>query len=295
MNSKATTADGTLSIVDLATLAKPRITMMVLITTLGGLVLAPGAPSLAIAAALLAGTAMIVASANALNMYLERDVDTRMERTRDRPLPAGRMDPGVALAFGVVLALVSVPLLTFAVNPLTAMLAVIAHLSYVYVYTPLKQRTPAAVWVGAVPGAMGPLLGWAAATGSVGLGGLALFGVMFFWQVPHFHAIATFRVDDYRNAGLKTLPGERGDAVTRRSIVLTLLVQIAVSLAITPLGVAGLPYLVAAAVLGAVYFGYAILGLRRAGAGTQWARRLFFASLVYLPLLFAALVLDGRL
>jgi protoheme IX farnesyltransferase len=205
MNSKATTADGTLSIVDLATLAKPRITMMVLITTLGGLVLAPGAPSLAIAAALLAGTAMIVASANALNMYLERDVDTRMERTRDRPLPAGRMDPGVALAFGVVLALVSVPLLTFAVNPLTAMLAVIAHLSYVYVYTPLKQRTPAAVWVGAVPGAMGPLLGWAAATGSVGLGGLALFGVMFFWQVPHFHAIATFRVDDYRNAGLKTL------------------------------------------------------------------------------------------
>jgi len=292
-NTQATAATRALPIADLVCLAKPRITMLVLITALGGLLLAPGTASLGVGIALMVGTALLVGSANALNMYLERDVDALMARTRERPLPTGRMEPGVALVFGIALALVGVPLLTYAVNPLTGMLGVIANLSYVLVYTPLKQRTPAAVWVGAVPGAMGPLLGWTAATQGLELGGLALFGVMFFWQIPHFHAIATFRVDEYRRAGLKTLPGERGDAVTRRSIVTVLAVQIAVSLTLSPLGVTGTPYLVAAALLGAGYFGYALLGLRR-GQGTAWARRLFFASLVYLPLLFAVLVLDGK-
>jgi protoheme IX farnesyltransferase len=291
MNARVTTAPRALPIADLFALAKPRITMLVLVTALGGYVLAPGAPSLAAALALLAGTALLVGSANALNMYLERDVDALMERTRDRPLPAGRLEPQPALAFGVAMALAGAPLLTFAVNPLTAMLGVIAHLSYVLVYTPLKQRTPAAVWVGAVPGAMGPLMGWAAATGGLEAGGLALFGVMFFWQVPHFHAIATFRVDDYRAAGLKTLPGERGPEATRREMIGALVAQIAVSLALAPLGVAGAPYLAAASILGAAYFGYAVLGLRT----PTGARKLFFASLLYLPLLFAALMLDGRL
>jgi protoheme IX farnesyltransferase len=279
--------------VDTLSMAKPRITFMVLITAFGGLWLAPGTPALLTAAALLVGTALMVGSANTLNMYLERDIDALMTRTRERPLPAGRLEPSVALWFGVAQGLVGTPLLTFAVNPLTGMLGVIALLSYVLVYTPLKQRTPAAVWVGAVPGAMGPLLGWAAATGSVDAAGLALFGVMFFWQVPHFHAIATFRVDEYRNAGLKTLPGERGDRVTQREIIVVLIAQLAVSLSLTPLGVAGAPYLAAASILGVVYFAYAVFGIR--SAGKRWARRLFFASLVYLPLLFAVLVLDGRL
>lgn len=293
MNARADVTTWSLPIVDTVSLAKPRITMMVLITALGGLVLAPGTPTLFTAVALLVGTALMVGSANTLNMYLERDIDALMSRTRERPLPAGRLDPAVALWFGIAQGLVGTPLLTFAVNPLTGMLGVIALLSYVLVYTPLKQRTPAAVWVGAVPGAMGPLLGWAAATSSLDPGGLALFGIMFFWQVPHFHAIATFRVDEYRNAGLKTLPGERGDAVTRREIIVVLIAQVAVSLSLTPLGVAGAPYLAAASMLGAAYFACAVFGLR--SAGTQWARPLFFASLVYLPLLFAVLVLDGRL
>jgi len=293
MNARAGIVSRSLPLVDMVSLAKPRITMMVLITALGGLALAPGTPTLFTAVALLVGTALMVGSANTLNMYLESDIDALMTRTRDRPLPAGRLDPSVALWFGVGQGLVGTPLLTFAVNPLTAMLGVIALLSYVLVYTPLKQRTPAAVWVGAVPGAMGPLLGWAAATNSLDLGGIALFGVMFFWQVPHFHAIASFRVDEYRNAGLKTLPGERGDSATHREIIVVLILQVAVSLSLTPLGVTGAPYLAAASILGVAYFGYAVFGLRT--AGTQWARRLFFASLVYLPLLFAALVLDGRL
>ncbi len=282
------------SAVDIVSLAKPRIVSLVLITATGGMLLAPGTVSALTAITLLTGTALIVASANALNMYLERDIDGLMTRTRERPLPAGRMDPSVALAFGVATAFAAIPMLTFGVNPLTGMLGVVAHLSYVFVYTPLKQRTPAAVWVGAVPGAMPPLLGWTAATGNLELGGLAVFGVMFLWQVPHFHAIAMFRVEEYRRAGLKTLPGEKGFDVTRTAIVVYLFAQVVVSLVLTPLGVTGAPYLIGAAVLGAAYFGYAVFGLR-SHAGAQWARRMFFASLVYLPLLFAALVVDARL
>jgi heme o synthase len=293
MITRTTTATRVFAIRDLVALSKPRILTLVLITATGGLVLAPGIPAPAVALALLVGTALLVASANALNMYLERDVDALMERTRDRPLPAGRLDPAVALLFGVVLGLIAAAILTFAVNPLTGMLGVVAHLSYVLVYTPLKQRTSAAVWVGAVPGAIPPLLGWTATSNSLDPGGLAVFATLFLWQVPHFHAIATFRVDEYRRAGLRTLPGERGDAVTRRAIVLSLSAQVAVSLVLTPLGVAGGAYLAIAGVLGASYLGYAALGLRRA-AGADWARRLFFASLVYLPLLFGALVIDGQ-
>lgn len=292
MNARTAAAAARLpAFADIVALAKPRITLLVLVTALGGLVLAPGAAGAGLAVALLVGTAMMVGSANALNMYLEREVDARMDRTRDRPLPAGRLEPGVALAFGAGLGLAGAPLLTFAVNPLTGMLGVIALLSYVMVYTPLKARTPAAVWVGAVPGAMGPLLGWTAATGSLDAGGLALFAVMFFWQIPHFHAIATFRTDDYRRAGLKTLPGERGPRATRREMLAALVAQIVATLAVAALGVSGPAYLVAAVALGAGYLGYALASLHT-DAG---ARRLFVASLVYLPLLFAALMLDGQL
>ena len=237
------------------------------------------------------GTALIVGAANTLNMYLERDIDCLMARTRKRPLPDGRMAPGHALAFGLAQSALAVPILSFAVHPLTGLLGVIALLSYVMLYTPLKQRTTVATLIGSVPGAMPPLLGWTAATGALDAGGLALFGVLFVWQIPHFHAIAMFRRKDYDRAGLKILPTTRGEATTRLAIVFYLGVQVQLTLLLTPLGVAGPWYLLVAALLGGAYFVYGASGL--ASGGPRWARNLFLLSVLYLPLLMAALVLDG--
>jgi protoheme IX farnesyltransferase len=239
------------------------------------------------------GTVLIVAGANALNMYIEREIDGRMDRTKDRPLPAGRLAPRVALWFGVALSVAAVPILAIGVNLTTALLAVLAHLSYVLAYTPLKQRSPAALLVGAVPGAMPPLLGWTAATGSVGWGGLVLFGILFFWQVPHFLAISIFRKDDYARAGLKVLPNTAGLRATKHSIVRYLLALVAVSLLLVPLGVERRGYLLWAGLLGAMFFGWGCYGLRDA-AGARWARSLFAVSIVYLVLLFCALVIGGQ-
>ena len=289
--STAAVARGVPSLRDLVALAKPRITVFALLTAMAGLALAPGDPGAAPWLPLLIGTALIVGAANTLNMYLERDIDCLMARTRTRPLPAGRMDPAIALAFGVAQSLIAVPLLTFAVHPLTGLLGVIAFLSYVCLYTPLKQRTTIATLIGSVPGAMPPLLGWSAATGSLDLAALALFGVMFLWQIPHFHAIALFRRKDYDRAGLKILPSERGEVTTRHAIVFYLGLQVQVSLLLVPLGVAGRWYLLTAALCGGGYFLYGIRGL--AAGGPRWARNLFLLSLLYLPVLFAALVLDG--
>lgn len=290
MNSELAIARGA-SARDLLALAKPRITVFAVLTAVGGLALAPGDPSEAPWLALVLGTALIVGAANTLNMYLERDIDCLMARTRNRPLPAGRMDPAMALAFGVAQALLAVPLLTFAVHPLTGLLGVVAFLSYVCLYTPLKQRTTIATLIGSVPGAMPPLLGWTAATGSIDLAALALFGVMFLWQIPHFHAIALFRRKDYDRAGLKILPSERGEVTTRHAIVFYLALQVQVSLLLFPLGVAGRWYLLTAALLGGGYFLYGLRGL--ASGGPRWARNLFLLSIFYLPALFTALVLDG--
>lgn len=278
--------------VDLIALVKPRIMMMSLLTAAGAMTLAPGAVALAQAVWLLAGTGLIVGSANALNMWLERDVDCLMARTRDRPLPRGRLEARTALVFGGLLGAAAIPVLA-AVNLVTAALGLLALLLYVGVYTPMKQRSYWAVWVGAVPGAMPALMGWTAATGRVELAGLAVFGVLFFWQVPHFHAIAMYRQRDYEAAGLKTLPGTRGATAARREIALYLVVQVAVSFTLVPLGVAGVPYLVTAAVLGAFVLAQGLRGAL-AGAGARWARNVFLASIVYLPILFAVMVLDGR-
>ena len=285
---------------DVVALAKPRIMVVSLLTAAGGLSLAPGAPSVELWLVLMVGTALLVGAANTLNMYLERDVDCLMARTRNRPLPQRRLGPEVALAAGILQAALAVPILTFGIGgahpfagPLTGLLGVIALISYVMIYTPLKQRTWTATWIGAVPGAMPALMGWTAATGRIELGGLAVFGLLFFWQIPHTHAIALFRHREYTRAGLKTLPGERGERAAHREIVLYSLVQVAVSLAPWALGVAGPVYLAVAAVLGAVFLGAVAVGLAR-GAGPKWAKRLFLLSIVYLPVVFTALVLDGR-
>lgn len=276
---------------DLVALTKPGILSFALLTCAAGMSLAPGYAPVELWLPLLLGTAMLVGSANALNMYLEREVDCLMARTRNRPLPAGRMEPIWALGFGVALAAVSVPLLSFAVNPLTGFLGVVALTSYVLWYTPLKQRTAMATIVGGLPGAMPPLLGWTAVTGHLDAGGLVIFGVLFLWQIPHFNAIALFRRKEYERAGLKTLPVERGARVTRISILLYSIALVQLSLMLYPLGVAGRGYLVVAAILGAATIAYVARGTR--SGGPRWARRVFLLSIVYLPLLFIAMVVDG--
>jgi protoheme IX farnesyltransferase len=258
-------------------------------TAAGALSLAPGTAHLPTALWLLAGTGLIVGSANALNMWLERAIDCLMTRTKNRPLPQGRLAAQSALVFGAVLGVAAIPALAM-VNVLTAALGLLALVLYVGVYTPMKQRSHWAVWVGGVPGAMPALMGWTAATGRIELAGLAVFGVLFFWQVPHFHAIAMYRQRDYDAAGLKTLPSTRGIAAARREIALYLVVQVAVSFAPVALGVTGLPYLVTAAALGAFVLAQGVFG----DGSTKSARNVFLASIVYLPLLFAVMVLDGR-
>lgn len=276
---------------DLIALVKPRIMLMALLTAAGAVSLAPAAVSTSRLLLLLAGTALIVGSANTLNMWIERDVDCLMARTRKRPLPGGRLDATTALRFGYLQGALALPALAM-VNLVTAALALLALLLYAGVYTPMKQRSHWATWVGAVPGAMPALMGWTAATGRVELPGLAIFGVLFIWQIPHFHAIAMYRLRDYDAAGLKTLPGTHGLAAARREIAIYLGVQVAVSFALVPLGVAGQLYLVTAAVLGVLVLVQGLGGLR--GGGSRWARDVFLASIVYLPVLFTVMVVDGR-
>jgi protoheme IX farnesyltransferase len=276
---------------DIISLAKPRITLMVLITTAGGLSLAGGV-DLRTALFTLLGTALVVGSANTLNCWLERDSDRYMTRTRGRPLPAGRLQPKVALIFGLTLAFISIPLLTLGVNRLTGLLAAIALVSYVAIYTPMKQKSPAALLVGSVPGALPPLIGWTAVTGKLEWAGLALFGVLFFWQLPHFIAIAIFREEEYTRAGIKVLPAVRGLRVAKVHAVVHAVLLLLVSLVLVPLHVAGVAYLGVATLLGV---GMVVIALRgfAPGAGHKWARQMFAASLIYLPLLFAALALDA--
>jgi protoheme IX farnesyltransferase len=277
---------------DLLALAKPRITALVVFTTASGLWLAPRGLSAAGVALTLVGTVLIVAGANTLNMYLERDSDALMARTAGRPLPAGRMDPAVALRLGLGLSVLSVPLLTFAVGPLPGLLASIALVSYVLLYTPLKRRSATALLVGAIPGAIPPLIGWTAATGRLDLPGVLLFAVMFLWQVPHFLAITLFRKGEYARAGLVVQPNEPGgERAARANIVRYTVALVGVSLLFVPIGVAGRLYLVTALVAGAAFLGYGLLGLRE-NAGTRWARNLFFLSLLYLTALFAVLMVD---
>ncbi len=275
----------------LVELGKPRITFMVLCTTLGGFYLAPGTHPHAILLALTLGVALVVAGANALNMYLERDVDALMARTRNRPLPSGRLSPRAALVFGVVLATVAVPLLTFAVNPLTGFLAALSLVMYVMMYTPLKRRSTAALFVGAVPGAIPPLLGWTAATGMLGAGGIALFLVLFVWQLPHFIAISLFRTEDYRAAGIQIVPIVRGVRGAKERVALYSVLMMAVSLQVVRAGIGGAFYLASALALGGGLVTLGVYGLGR-DAGPRWARWYFLYTLVYLPALFVALLLS---
>jgi protoheme IX farnesyltransferase len=273
---------------DLLLLAKPRLSGLVVLTTAGGIALAPGEVGAVRAAVTILGTAAVVGAANALNCFLERDVDARMRRTRDRPLPAGRVEPFVALALGVGIPAFGLPLLALAANPLTALLAFVALVTYVAVYTPMKQRSTLALFVGAVPGAIPPLMGWTAVTGRLDPGGLALFALLFAWQLPHFLAISLYLAEDYARGGLKVFALVHGEAATRRFAAGTAVLVLPASLVLIPLGLAGLAYGAVAGVAGAALAAYALAGLGRTGA--RWARNLFLATLLHLTALFAALL-----
>jgi protoheme IX farnesyltransferase len=277
---------------DLLSLTKPRLSSLVLATTAGGMWLAPGELSVTRVLVTMLATAGTVGAANALNCFWERHSDQFMARTANRPLPSGRMEPSVALWFGLSLAGVSLPALALGANVLTAFLGLVALLSYVLAYTPLKSRSSAAMLVGAVPGALPPLMGWTAVTNQVDAGGFVLFSILFLWQIPHFIAIALFRKEEYAAAGLKSVPLERGDESSRAQIVLYLVALLPMTMLPFQLRIAGPWYLLVAAGLGLAFLGLGAWGFFRR-LGKPWARQTFFFSLLYLTGLFAALMLDS--
>lgn len=273
----------------LLTLTKPAITRMVLITMLCGALAAPGSPPWVMLALALLGTVLVVAGANALNMYLERESDKFMARTRSRPLPAGQLSPSIALYFGLGLGVTGSAILALGVNLITAGLAAFALISYVWIYTPLKRVSPWALHAGAVPGAIPPVLGYTAVTGQLDARAGALFLILFLWQLPHFLAISIFRQTEYENAGIKVLPAVKGLRHTIFAVVGYSLLLVVGSLAPLVVGLAGPVYAVVALTSGNVFLIWALVGLR-AHSTTAWARSLFFASMPYLVALFATIV-----
>ncbi len=276
---------------DLVALTKPGVTRMCLLTTAGGLALAPVPWDWSVAISALVGTACAVAGANAFNMWIEREADARMSRTRRRPLPSGRMSPALAVRFAWLLTITAVVVLALGTNVLTAVLAAAASAAYVLVYTPLKYRTPLALLIGAVPGAAPPLLGWTAATGSIDAPGVVLFFILLVWQLPHFLAIAIYRQDDYARAGIRIVPLVRGVPIAKIQAVAWSMVLVPVTMLLVPLGIAGDTYLVCSVVIGCGFLAWSFTGLDDS-AGVRWARGFFLASLVYLPALAAALAWD---
>src|SRR5512137_2073852 len=227
---------------DLVALAKPRLSGMVVSTTAAGMWLAPSQPSAPRAAAILVGTGMVVGAANVLNNYLERDVDALMRRTWDRPLPAGRVAPATALALSLALPAFALPVLALAANPLTALLALVALVSYAFVYTPLKRRSTTALFVGAIPGALPPLMGWTASTGAVDARGLALFSLLLVWQIPHFLAISIYLKEDYARGGLKVFALVHGERSAKAWAVATSALLVPVGMLPAALGMASWGY-----------------------------------------------------
>ena len=277
---------------DLVVLTKPRVVLMVLVTTLIGYYVAlPGPADWARVIHLVIGTVLAAGGTLALNQYWERDIDARMERTRLRPLPDGRLMPLEALLFGVTITAVGVLYLAALVNlPAAAVTAAVVVL-YLFAYTPMKLRTPLATLVGAVPGALPPVTGWVAAREDFALGAAVLFGILFLWQLPHTLAIARLYREDYARAGVLVLPvvDEHGGS-TERQMMTGVVGLLVVSLLPTLIGLAGAVYFTGALVLGLVFVAAGAMQAR--SRSTVAARRVLFASLLYLPVLLALLAFD---
>ena len=275
---------------DFLELAKPRITFLVVVTAAVGYVLAPGSFDPAVLFALVVGTAFVSGGASALNQLLESDADARMERTRNRPLPAGRMSPRDARVFGLALCGFGLALLASA-HWVSAALGLAAGAIYVLVYTPMKRRTSLCTVVGAIPGALPPMMGWAAGRGTLDAGAWALCAVLFLWQLPHFLAIGWMFRDDYARGGFPMLTVTDPDgSSTGRQMVLYSAALIPVTLLSGALASSGRGFLWGAVVLGATFLGFSLRFARTKSVSA--ARRLFLVSILYLPLLLGLMVLD---
>jgi protoheme IX farnesyltransferase len=278
-------------VADYVALLKPRVMSLVVFTGFVGLYLAPGHLHPVLGAVAVLCIAIGAGASGAINMWYDRDIDAVMRRTRDRPLPAGRMAPGEALGFGVVLAVSSVVVMGLAVNVAAASLLALTIAFYVFVYTAwLKRRTPQNIVIGGAAGAFPPMIGWAAVTGDVGLPSLALFALIFFWTPPHFWALSLYRAGDYKDAGVPMLPVVAGPRETKRQMILYTIVLWPCALAPFFLGLVGPAYLALAVMLSALFTLSALRVWREAGDAA--AKRMFGFSILYLFLLFAGMVLD---
>ncbi|HET7585150.1 MAG TPA: heme o synthase [Gemmatimonadaceae bacterium] len=292
MTGGIATAARPVSIVrDLVALTKPRIISLLLVTTVLPMFVA-GSPPLPLVLAVLVGGYLMAGGANAVNMYLDRDIDDRMARTRLRPIPSGRMDARVVLAFGILLATVATTLFALVVNVLSAALALAGFYFYVFIYTRwLKRRTPQNIVIGGAAGAFPPLVGWAAATGRIDLTAIYLFLIIFYWTPPHFWALALLKQHDYGRAGVPMAPLVWGERETMRQMLAYTVILIAVSVLPVALGSFGTVYLVSALVLG-LLLAVGIVRMMRVTSWTPVAWRVYKYSLLYLALLFAAMALD---
>jgi heme o synthase len=277
---------------DFLQLTKPRITVLVVITTLVGFYVGThGALPLMLLAHTLLGTALVAGGASAFNMYFERNLDGLMRRTEARPLPSGRMHSREALRFAALISAAGMLYLFLCVNLLTSVLSALTFLSYLALYTPLKRRTWLCTLIGAAPGALPTTMGWAAVNGTLSSGAWILFAIVFVWQLPHFYAIGWMYRDDYARAGFPLLPvvDETGARTSRQAgIFIVLLICITVLPSIT--GLAGNVYLVGAVALGVWFLAYGVLFVLQRDRAS--ARRLFLTSVCYLPLLFCLMMID---
>jgi protoheme IX farnesyltransferase len=280
---------------DYVSLTKPRVAALLLLTALVPMFLAAdGPPSLARVGLTMVGGYLAAGGAGAVNCYLDRDIDRQMARTCHRALPSGRLEPRRALTLGIVLALLAVLTLWFGTHPLAALLALTAFLHYVFVYTLwLKRRSPHSVVIGGAAGAMPPLVGWAAVSGTLSPLALVLFAIVFCWTPAHFWALALMRRREYADAGIPMLPVVRGRPITRRRIVAYVALTVLLTALPVVTGILGVAYAAAAALLGVWFLHYALRMLHR--SDTTTVRRFYFSTLFYLTALFLGILADRLL
>jgi heme o synthase len=279
-------------VADYVTLTKPKVQSLLLLTTVATMLVA-GSPSFELIVLTCLGGYLSAGGAGAVNHWFDRDIDAQMARTADRPIPGGRVAPGAALAFGIALAALSLLELSLWVNVTAALLSFSGFLGYVFVYTVwLKRRSPQNIVIGGAAGAVPPLVGWAAVRGTVGGTAVLLFAIVFFWTPPHFWALSLLMKNEYAKVGVPMLPVVRGEAETRRQIVLYSVLLYAVTQLPFCAGGFGAIYLVASLLLGGAFIGGAVLLQRR--ADRRSALKLYLFSLLYLALLFCAMVLDAK-
>src|SRR4051794_14857463 len=278
---------------DYVELTKPRVQSLLLLTTITTMYVA-GDPSLSLVALTCLGGSLSAGGAGAVNHWYDRDIDAQMPRTANRPVPAGRIAPGAALAFGIVLAILSFAVLAATVNVLSASLALAGFLGYVFVYTVwLKRSTPQNIVIGGAAGAVPPLVGWAAVTGHVDPAALYLFAIVFYWTPPHFWALSLLMKDEYARVGIPMMPVVHGETETRRQILLYTGLLLVLTLLPVVFGFFGIVYAAAALLLGGGFVSLALRLQRR--ADRRSALRTYLFSLAYLALLFCAMVIDARL